>query len=245
MKKNTEVAVKESTEVAVANNELGYGASDSIGQQDIKIDRILVTQSMSKKVQSDETQKGLLVIQSTLEPLASHKDKTEMEFIAIKALKYWIEQDADSKEFIGRKPALSPDELPWTEKVGNRTIKRTYTHSFIVLLPSKIANMEDSPLELAFRSTNLDCAKGINTILLNMKRRQVPSWQKVFKLKLDTKSNEKGTWYITVPSISRDVTKEELSSAEAWAKILSDASVNLANEEDVAERSAPAEETDY
>lgn len=230
---STAVVESKGNEVATTSApELGFGASEDIGQKDIKIDRILLTQSMSKKVQADEVEKGKLVIASTLEVLGGHKPAAKMEFIALKAMRYWTETDKDSQEYITRYPALSPDEHPWEEKRGARTIKRTYTHSFIVLLPSKIKNMEDTPLELAFRSTNLECAKAINVILLNMKRRNVPSYHKVFELKVDTKSNEKGTWYITVPSIARDVDTEEKLSAEAWVKILSDASVKLANEDD-------------
>jgi hypothetical protein len=240
-KKNQEVETKDvattqTNALATAERpELGFGAAEDIGQKDIKIDRILLTQAMSKKVQADEVEKGKLIVQSTLEILGGHKPAEKMAFIPIKAMKYWTETDKDSKEFLGRFPAISSDELPWEEQRGARTIKRTFTHSFIVLLPSKIAGMEDTPMELAFRSTNLDCAKAINTILLNMKRRNVPSWKKVFELKVDTKSNDKGTWYVTVASIARDTSAEELAAAEAWVKILNDASVNLADEENAGE----------
>jgi hypothetical protein len=245
MSKKNEVVKQESTEVAVHNPEMGFGAADGISQKDIKIDRIMLTQSMSKKVQEDEISKGVLCIQSTLEVLASIKDKTSMEFIPLKAMKYWIEQDKDTKEFISRKPANSPDDYPWEEQIGARTVKRTYTHSFIVLLPSKIASMEETPLELAFRSTNLDCARAINTILLNMKRKNVPSWAKVFSLKIDTKTKGQNTWYVTVPSLTRDVTADEKVSVEQWAKILNDAQVNLADENDSAPAETYAEESDY
>lgn len=222
----TDVAVSQGTAVGAPAPQYGFGASDEIGTQDIKIERILLTQAMSKKVLDDSVAKGKLVLQSNLEILAGYKEK-ELEFIPIKAMKYWIESDKDSKEFIARYPALSPDEHEWEEKRGARTIKRTYTHSFIVLLPSKIANMEDVPLELAFRSTNLDCAKSINTKLLNMKRRNLPSWYKVFSLKIDTKSNAQGTWYITSDSIIRDAKADEIETAESWAKILHDAKIKL------------------
>lgn len=264
MKKNQETAAESQEEVkstdvvvpqgsAVSMNvkppEHGYGASDDIGVQDIKIERILLTQAMSKKVLSDEVEKGLLVLQSNLEELARFK-KTNLQFIPIKAMKYWIESDKDSKEFIARYPAISPDEHEWEEQRGARTIKRTYTHSFIVLLPSKIKSMEDVPLELAFRSTNLECAKSINIKLLNMKRRNLPSWNKVFELKIDTKSNAQGTWYITSDTIARDASTEEIASAESWAKILHDAKIKLDESEEAGagEGSLPSlneEEKDY
>lgn len=230
-----QVTVAQTTALAAQTApEHGFGAADDIGAKDIKIERILLTQSMSKKVQTDEVAKGKLIIQSTLEELASHKEKTEMEFIAIKAMRYWVESDKDTKEYITRYPALDPDELPWEEVRGARTVKRTYTHSFIVLLPSKIAAMEDLPMELAFRSTNLECAKSINTILLNMKRKNLPSWKKVFKLKIDTKTKDTNTWYVTVPSIARDASEDEVRSAEEWAKILTTAKMKLDEGDDFA-----------
>jgi hypothetical protein len=245
---STEVAVSQGTALAAPAPAFGYGAADDIGTQDIKIERVLLTQAMSKKVLADEVEKGLLVLQSNMEELARFK-KTDLEFIPIKAMKYWIESDKDSKEFIARYPALSPDEHEWEEKRGARTIKRTYTHSFIALLPSKIASMEDVPLEIAFRSTNLECAKSINTKLLNMKRRNLPSWNKVFKLKIDTKSNAQGTWYITTDSISRDSTQEEIFAAESWAKILHDAKIKLDDNDGLSESSnlppLNQEESDY
>src|SRR5690348_9723182 len=117
MKKNQEVVEEkvESKEVAVSQGnavstdvappQYGYGASDEIGTQDIKIERILLTQAMSKKVLDDSVAKGKLVLQSNLEVLAGFKEK-DLEVIPIKAMKYWIESDKDSKEFITRYPAL-------------------------------------------------------------------------------------------------------------------------------------------
>jgi hypothetical protein len=244
-----ELVVSGGTTVAAPIPENGYGASDEIGVKDIKIERILLTQAMSKKVLSDEVGKGLLVLQSTLEELAGYK-KTNLEFIAIKAMKYWIESDKDSKEFIKRYPALDPNEKPWEEKIGARTIKRTFTHSFIVILPSKIKNMEDVPLELAFRSTNLECAKSINMKLINMRRYNLPSWMKVFSLKVETKTNANGTWYITSDSIARDTSKEEIASAESWAKILNSAKMQLDENEVASDSSLPPlnqgnEDADY
>jgi hypothetical protein len=228
----TAVATATKTEVAVqAPPALGYGAADDIGGKDIKIERILLTQSMTKKVQADEVEKGKLIIQSTLEELGSIKSKSseaqDMEFIPVKAMRYWVETDKDTQEFIARFPALDPDEHEWEEKRGARTIKRTYTHAFIVLLPSKIANMEDAPIELAFRSTNLQCAQSINMKLLSMKRHNLPSWAKVFKLKIDTKTKGDNMWYITTDSISRDSTPEEIKIAEEWAKMLQTATLKL------------------
>lgn len=232
-----EVAVAAETGVAVAPPPaLGFGAADDISGKDIRIDRILLTQAMSKKVQSEETEKGLLVLGSNLKELARAKTKTTegtaLEFIPIKAMRYWVESDKDTQEFITRYPALSPDEHEWEEKRGARTIKRTYTHSFIVILPSMIAGMEDVPLELAFRSTNLACAQSVNMKLINMKRRNLPSWMKVFKLDIGTKTNKHGTWYITTDSISRDSTPEEVKICEEWAKVLNDANIQLSNDDE-------------
>jgi hypothetical protein len=217
----------------------GFGAADDISVTDIRIDRILLTQAMSKKVQAEEVEKGLLVLQSSLKELARTKSKdkpgTALEFIPIKAMRYWVETDKDTQEFIARYPALEPDEHAWEEKRGARTIKRTYTHAFIVLLPSMIANMEDVPVELAFRSTNLACAQSINMKLLNMKRRQLPSWAKVFSLDITTKTNKHGTWYITNDNIVRDATAEEIASAVDWAKNLETANIKLNDDDEGAE----------
>jgi len=60
-----------------------------------------------------------------------------------------------------------------------------------------------------------------------MKRKQLPSWKKVFKLKIDTKTKDTNTWYVTVPSISRDASEDEVRSAEEWAKILTTAKMKL------------------
>ena len=232
----TAVATTAKTDVAIAPPPaLGFGAADDIGAKDIRIERILLTQSMSKKVQKDEVEKGKLVIQSSLEILGGIKAKdceaVDMEFIPIKAMRYWVETDKDTQEFITRYPALDPDEHAWEEQRGARTVKRTYTHSFIVLLPSKIEKMEDTPMELAFRSTNLACAQSVNMKLLNMKRRNLPSWAKVFKLNIDTKTNKQGTWYITNDSISRDATDVEIKTAEQWAKVLATATLKLDDNE--------------
>jgi hypothetical protein len=71
-----------------------------------------------------------------------------------------------------------------------------------------------------------------------MKRKNLPSWMKVFKLKIDTKSKGENTWYITVPSIARDATKEEVASAEQWAKILLTAKMKLDESDETGEGSS-------
>lgn len=248
VEESKEVTVAKSHEVSAVVSNDGFGAGDDIKTSDIKIDLILLTQAMSKRVLADEVEKGLLITQSSMEELARHK-KTEMEFIPFKTVKYWIETDKDTKEFIARYKGLTQDELPWEEKRGNRNIKRTFTHSFIVLLPSKIATMEDIPMEIAFRSTNLDCAKHLSTKIAAMRKRGVASWAKVFKLKVDSKTNAKGTWYITTDSISRDSTPEEIEAAKSWYCLLKD--VETGTDNGVAEEynsSAPSinqEESDY
>lgn len=225
-----EVVKKEASQPVVFNQDLGMGASEAISMSDIQLDRIIFMQSGSKLVKKDEARQGAIFLAKAKKEVGYKKEK-ELEVILIKSTKYWIEQDADSKEFLGRKPANSPEDYPWEETINGRTIKRTYTHSFFVLLPSEIAEGVELPYELAFRSTSLECAKSINTKLFNMNRKGIPSYAKVFGITTEVKEKGEHSWFVPLDRLVRDVNALEAKSCESWLTLLKTAKVELAEEE--------------
>lgn len=188
-----------------------------IGAGDIKIDRILLMQKMSLAVEEEKAKVGAFVIASTNEQLAL-RDESALEFIIVDMVKYWITKDEDTKEFVSRTPALTPEEKPWKEHANGRNLINMYTLAYYVILPKHIEGMEDIPFELAFRSTQLDAAKSMNTKLVNMMRRGVKPWDKVFSVKAVKKTKGQNTWYVPQDTIGRDTTAKEREIAVEWYK---------------------------
>lgn len=210
------VVAATSNEVVAAPDMTGMPVFD-IGAGDIKIDRILLMQKMSVAVEEEKAKVGAFVIASTNEQLAI-KEESSLEFIIVDMVKYWITKDEDTKEFVSRTPALTPEEKPWKETVGGKNLINMYTLAYYVILPKHIEGMEDIPFELAFRSTQLDAAKSMNTKLVNMMRRGVKPWDKVFSVKAVKKTKGTNTWYVPQDAIGRDTTPEERKIAAEWYK---------------------------
>lgn len=188
-----------------------------IGASDIKIDRILLMQKMSVAVEEEKAKVGAFIIASTNEQLAL-REESSLEFIIIDLVKYWITKDEDTKEFVSRSPAITPEEKPWKETVNGRNLVNMYTIAYYVLLPKQISEMSDIPFELAFRSTQLDAAKSINTKLLNMMRRGVKPWERVFSLTAIKKTKGQNTWYVPQDAIGRETTAQEREVSAEWYK---------------------------
>jgi hypothetical protein len=227
-----------------------YGATDDINATDLMIGRIATMQALSKLVQDgDKVRPGDMVNLLTGEILANSKNK-KLEFIPIKSLKYWIEKDADSDQFLRKIPGTSPNELPWEEHVNGRNITRVYHHSFYVLLPHEIKTMEDMPIELAFRSTDLLSARRISSFLFKMRRQNLSSWDRVFFIHTEKKTKNDKSWFGTSVGVERTTTMEERYAAKGWYDTLS----RMGNEDILSrthehegenEASGPAVETEF
>jgi hypothetical protein len=231
-----ELVKKEKFELTVPED--CFGATDDIDASDITIGRIAIMQGLSDLVKMGKARPGAIINLLDGKELG-FKDEKAVEFIPVKSQKYWIEKNADNDSFIGRKPALSANELPWEESVDGVNIKRMYHHSFFVLLPSEIKNLEAMPLEISFRSTDLQAAKKLSALLLKLRKRQEASWNRVFTLTTMLKQKDKHSWFGSMVEVGRETTKQERVEAYNWYKIISDTNTKVTYQEE--ERPAGAE----
>ena len=96
-----------------------FGATDDIEASDITIGRISIMQSNSTLLKEDKAKQGTIINLLDGKVLGNKEDKP-LEFIPIKSTKYWIEKDADTRQFISRKPATHADEMPYVNDLPEK-----------------------------------------------------------------------------------------------------------------------------
>lgn len=196
------------------------GVTSSLTKDDLQQGRLMLLQSNSKIVASEDGRQGALINIVDYEEVAFKGNKeeqpTHLEFTICGILKYWVEKDADTDEFIGKRPATSMNELPWEETVNGRNIERTFHFSYMVLLPSEIKDGIEMPYELAFRSTAVKDTKKLNSMMGKLAKKGISSHAKVFEAKIVERSKDNNTWWGLDLGIARDATKEEAATTEQY-----------------------------
>ena len=202
-----------------------FDPDSGITMEDITIGRISIQQSMSELVQNDLAKVGDIV--NLMDNTIIGGKDTSFEFIPISSFKYWIEKDGD--DFIGRYPALNPNEKPWNEG----TIKRVFHHSFYALLVNDLQDGFAMPVEIPFRSTDLASARKLSSFIVKLWMRKLPIYGKVFKINSMIKKKDKYTWYVSNITEGRETTAIERNLAKVWANTLKTNSTIKHTEADV------------
>jgi len=208
-----ELVERKSTEVSTDVADLGV--ANDLTMEDIGLGRICLMQSSSNMVKQGIAQQATFINIANPTEVLGTKTKP-LEFIIASHLKYWIELNEDSQEFMAKYPARSNEnELKWNETVNGIKVQRTYHFAYIVVLPDEVKTGVIMPYELAFRSTSLKVAKQINNILMKMAGQKVPSWAKTFKLSPgDLVSKGKNSWLVPKVELGRDATAQEIEAVK-------------------------------
>ena len=208
-KETKEVVESKGSEVSAEVKDMGL--ADEITLEDCSLGRLTLVQTNSDLVKEGMTE----LIQKFIDindPSRILGDKEHpMEFIICSHIKYWVENDADTREFLGKYPAVNKHECKWSEVKEGRNIKRTYNFSYLVILPEDVKDGVLMPYEFAFRSTSLKVAERINMICKRMasQTNPIPTWGKVFKATSKTESKGSDSWFAPQVSLSRDATDVE------------------------------------
>jgi hypothetical protein len=200
------------------------GAGDDVRATDLKIGRISIAQAMSKAVAGDLVRKGSLYDNETKVELA-YKTELPLEVILLKSFRYWIikEKVGTKENYVKRIPGNDHNEF--AREDGN--IRRYYHHAFIVLLVKDIAEGIEMPYEIAFRSSDLTAAASLSKYLLNLRRKNISSLERVFTLTTSTRTKDDNTWFGTDVALGRETTKVEQKVSEDWCAQLNDVSKNI------------------
>jgi len=210
---NELVEAKKSEAMEIASSM--FGEASGISMSDITIGRLAVMQSGSVLVKDEKARAGQVINLLTSDVVGDRK--TPFEIIPIRSLKYWIVKRGD--DFVERFPAKSPNELAWEE--GDLT--RVYHHSFYVLLPSDVKEGMAIPLEIAFRSTDLQTAKKLSTFIMKGWMKRLATWGKVYNIEIVERAKDKNKWFGTDATVGRDSTIEEREASTMWNEILTKA----------------------
>lgn len=205
-----EVTTPENNQVST---HVSKGIAGEFSRDDVNMGRISIMQANSELVKNGEQRLGAVVDLTTGVELAFAGNKKEpakdLHFMIFGLMKYWVVKDADTKEFIEKFPANSPNELAWDEVVNGRSVKRTFHFSYLVLLPEEIEMGAESPYELAFRSTAVKDTKRLNSLIAKMEAKGKSSNMVVFKAGIETKVKDGDSWLAFKLGIERDATEQE------------------------------------
>lgn len=207
----TELAETKGTAVST---DVAMGIASEFTRDDVQQGRLMLMQAAGQLVKDEIARQGSIINLVDHEEMAYKGNDKEpakdLEFMICGILKYWVEKDADTDEFLGKKPAVNANELPWEEFKDGRNIQRTYHFSYMVLLPEEIEQGVEMPYELAFRSTAVKDTKKLNSIISKLAQKGVSSHQKVFKAKIVKKTKDKHEWWGLDLSVSRDANESEV-----------------------------------
>jgi len=204
---------------AVSVAPLNLGASNDVTVSDLQISRLKILQANSDLVKEGDSKPGSVIDVDTNDVKAMKGEKP-LKFIIVGSKKTWLIEENGTYQVL---PATHKNEYPWNEN----GIKRTYFHSFFVLLPDDVNNGNPFPYELSFSSTGLTTAAMISKHLLLQKHKMQPSWCLTFEANVILRKKGKNSWY------SLQVTKTSLTSAEHQKLAESFSTLNYASKPEV------------
>jgi hypothetical protein len=151
---------------------------------------------------------------------------TELEVIVVKRDKYWTETEIDEdgrriKGGIFRKVpfTLDNEKLPWNFLEDGKTMKRTLTYDFFVIVANEDGEKVFAQLPKVFSlsSTASKVAREWYTKFTNLKTQKKSPVSVVFKLGRRLEKNNKGdTWVFPTLAIGRNTTQAEQECAAYW-----------------------------
>lgn len=195
------------------STDVAMGIASEFTRDDVQQGRLMLMQAGSQLVKDEVARQGSIINIVDNEELAykgnDKEQPKDLEFLICGILKYWVEKDGDTDEFLGKRPAVNANELPWEEFKDGRNIERTFHFSYMVLLPEEIEQGIEMPYELAFRSTAVKDTKKLNSIIAKLAQKKISSHDKVFKAKIVKRTKDKNEWWGLDLSVSRDSNESE------------------------------------
>jgi len=213
-KETKELTKQETTAVSTQQNVADAGISTS----DLQISRLSIMNALSELVKSGEFRIGDIVDGGSEEKLGDAK--APVEIVILKSFKYW--NSTKNNEYIkgSRRPAVSQNDMPWTEEGG---IKNIYNHSFYLLLRKDLEEGIVFPYTINFRSTEVKKAKRICTILYRMAQKGIASYGHYFKFSTKEEKAGSNTWMGAKIEVGDAVPQELQAKALETLKMLNTA----------------------
>lgn len=231
-KKETAVAVKEETSLALPADVRGDWGNEDLEAKDVLIPRILLAQQMSEAVSENDIKPGQFYRSTDKKVYGG--GKTSFSCLVIKQFKNWVIEvkKGDRFEFEKTLPYNPVDaSLPWDFSEEGQTKRRNECFNFYVISLADIEAKEVFPSLLSFRRTQVSCAKAIISYMTLMKSYRAPSCSYVLDFTSTLKENDLGRFYIPEMKKGRQATVEEITICKQWFDAISHGNVKIAPEE--------------
>jgi hypothetical protein len=215
-------------------------SDDQFNQSDLLISRVLLAQAMSKYVAAGKANMGQLVGSLEHELLADKGQTLEViPFHRVKTFRLFKPQPgAGTPKFITEVP-YNPETLVWEEK-RLREIDWTYVNADKKTVTEKLncfiswnyycllaKTPEALPRVVSFSSTSYIIGKKLGTMILEAKKQGVPMPFKTYKIGAESRTNDKGTFFVFTVDKGRDTTDAELSHVTYWKELAAKGSVRV------------------
>jgi len=238
MSKQNEVAKKQSNELAVASSEMmaEMVQGSNVQSNDLLIPSLLLMQATSDIVTAEKAKSGDYVNSVTEE---TYGKSVEFQPFYYKPV-FMVQKDIKGKDnFIGYEEVTSANiNRP---RRANHPEHGPVVYVYCMDFFGFVNGDTSLPLRCRFKNTSLSAGKAITTQMygVNPKQGKLPH-STVFELTSDTKTNDEGTFKVTMVKQKREATADELKDGYEFWKIVRDTQVRV----DDGATSSPKESTD-
>lgn len=203
-----ELAVKETTEVALNNSDWG---DVEVSSRDLVISRITLMQGLSELVSDGKAKLGDLVNSVTKEVIAS-KDTT-VELLPFYCTKTWITSKKKGNKF--EFESAKPDQgqvMPFEETIGGEVYKHEHCYQFFFMTKEL-----SIPVVASFRGMSHKVGKQLFTLMyVNNKQAGLPPANNWVSLGSVIDKNDKGTFAVMSVKLSTKAVNDELKECLKW-----------------------------
>lgn len=190
-----------------------------VDAKDFLIPKLLLMQSTSQAVKDEKARAGEIRGSIDMNKLAEKEGS--LEIIPFSVYKTWVTLKKKGNEFVGQVPYTPQNALrPREEILNGEELVHYETLNYYCLLPTEIASGMFLPYVVSFRSTSYMAGKTLETHRARLQEFGKPLPFKTFKLGVQPKKNEHGSFHVFTIAESRDTTEEELEAVSNWHAIV-------------------------
>ena len=200
-----------------------FGDMGGITQSDLQIPQLQLIQKKSKVEEAEKAKAG--DIYDSMEDKAIGNAQDPVEFIPLSVTKAWRIFDMTNPQkpdYIETVP-FGPANADWTFEgtgVNNEPIKRQLVSSWNVLLVKQIAVGDPMVYRVNFKGSSFSASKKLATMIAKGTFLKLPIFGKTYKLGVEKKTNDHGTFFAFDVVAGRKTTDDEIGFAKLWINML-------------------------
>lgn len=225
MSKKNEVAVAQSTEVAVSYNANEWG-DVVVESKDLILPKILLQQALSEAVKQRVARDGDYL--NTLTGTVCSNEGGNVHILPFYCKQSYVVEKWNGKkfEFLKVSPYVPGEQKPFEEVIGNEKFKNSHVYEFFCMTEEG-----GTPAIVSFKSTSHRSGKQLFNLmyLQNPQQKKTPAHNWII-LGSKQETNDMGTFNVMTINVGRESTKEEIQDCLSWITTIKQSDFKVAEE---------------